>query len=539
MLISHKVPERMVHEFVSVLIVGAGPTGLTIANLLGQYGIKTLLIERNRGLCDFPRAISIDDEGLRICQSLGLREEVLAHVLLDLGVHYRSRTRLLVHVKPRYGCNGYPLVSTFDQPSLEGTLLAGLRRFPCIEARFGYTLEAFMQTEQSVLASVRTPAGQLQQIACAYLLACDGGKSVVRHALGIDMHGTTFPQRWLVADGLCEDQAAPHCITFFCNPIRPAVSIPAPGRGVRWEFMLFPGECEEQLLIPVNVRQLIQQIGGPKEPCIIRQTIYTFHASCACSFAHGRVFLLGDAAHLLPPFGGQGMNCGLRDAHNLAWKLALVLRDQARQAILETYQQERAPHTLRMVRFSALLGSMIMPTSRPIAFFRDSILRILMALPLVAASLAEARLKPEASYQHGFLLSDGSGLSRALTGQLLPQPVVLLQGDKPMLLDDLLGSGFALLRLHTDPCEAFQPLQADLWRRLKPRSICLVPATEYRPGISQNVIYAVDNQQQFARFLRGRRDIFVLVRPDRYVLGTFHIDREQVFAATLQERLFE
>ncbi len=527
----------MDQEFVSVLIVDAGPTGLTVANLLGQYGIETLLVERNLGLSDFPRAISIDDEGLRICQALGLREEILPDVLLDLGVLYLSHGRLLVHVTPSSRRNGYPLVSTFDQPSLEATLLAGLRRFPCVEARFWHTLEAFVQTEQGVLASVRTPSGQLLQIACTYLLACDGGKSSVRRALGIPMHGATFLQRWLVADGLCEADVPNSCITFFCDPMRPAVSVPAPGQRRRWEFMLFPGEREDQFLALANLHQLIQQIGGPHEPRIIRQTIYTFHAAYATSFADGRVFLLGDAAHLLPPFGGQGMNCGLRDAHNLAWKLALVLSGQAQPDILKTYQQERAPHAARMIRFSSFLGSMIMPTSRPLAFLRDIALRVLMALPPIASSFAEARIKPEPSYKHGLLLSDGSRLSRTLTGQLLPQPTVLMRGEEPVLLDELLGCGFALLRLHPDPSEAFKPLQADLWQRLKPRYICIMPTMEDMQDISQNITYALDSQQQIARFLRGHRDLFVLVRPDRYVLGAFHVDREQAFAARLQECL--
>jgi len=525
-------------EFVPVLIVGAGPTGLTAANLLGRYGIKVLLIERAERLYAFPRAISIDDEGLRICQALGLREEVLQHVLPDLAAQYLSHGKLLVRAQPSSRRNGYPLISTFDQPHLEEALLAGLRRFPCVEVRFGHTLDTFVQAEQHVLSSVCSSAGKRQHITSTYLLACDGGKSPVRRALGIAMRGTTFPQRWLVADSLCEDDAPARCITFFCDPVRPAVSVPAPGKGRRWEFMLLPGEREEQLLTRANLRQLIQQVGGPSEPHIIRQAIYTFHAACAASFSHGRVFLLGDAAHLLPPFGGQGMNCGLRDAHNLAWKLALVLCTQAQPGILETYQQERAPHAVRMIRFSSLLGSVIMPTSRPLACLRDVTLRALMSLPSVASSLAEARIKPESSYQRGLFLSDGGLFSRALAGQLLPQPIVLVQGDEPVLLDELLGSGFALLRLHANPCEAFKPLQARIWQRLRARCICIVPATEPVQASSQDCIYALDSQQEIAHFLHGRRDIFVLVRPDRYVLGAFHVDREQAFAARLQERLF-
>lgn len=528
----------MHQECISVLIVGAGPTGLTAANLLGLYGIDTLLIERNTELNGFPRAISIDDEGLRICQALGLREEILPHVLQDLSAQYLSRGRLLVCVAPSSQRNGYPLISTFDQPGLEAALLAGLQRFSCVETRFGHTLEAFVQTEQGVLVTVRTPSDQLQQIACTYLLACDGGKSFVRNALGIPMHGTTFPQRWLVADGVCEDDASTKCITFFCDPTRPAVSVPAPGQHRRWEFMLHPGETEDQFLALTNLYQLIQQISGPSKPCIMRQAVYTFHAAYATSFIYKRVFLLGDAAHLLPPFGGQGMNCGLRDAHNLAWKLALVLRGQIEPDILKTYQQERLPHASRMIRFSSFLGSMIMTTSRPLALLRDSAVRALMMLPSIASSLVEVRVKPEPSYKHGLLLSDGSSISRALTGRLLPQPCVLIRQDQPILLDELLGCDFALLRLHTNPSEAFKPLQADLWQRLMPRYICIVSAMEDMQKTCQNITCVLDTQQQIVRFLRGHSDLFILVRLDRYVLGAFHADRERAFVARLQECLF-
>ncbi len=528
----------MDQESVSVLIVGAGPTGLTAANLLGLYGIDILLIERQRGLSSFPRAISIDDEGLRICQALGLHEEVLPHVRLDLGVQYLSRGRLLARVAPSSQRHGYPLISTFDQPGLETALLAGLRRFPWVEIRFGQTLQAFMQTEQGILARVHSTSGQLQQIACTYLLGCDGGKSFVRDTLGISMRGTTFPQRWLVVDGLCEDNAPVNSITFFCDPLRPAVSIPAPGQRRRWEFMLHPTEREDHFLDLSTLHQFIRQIGGPCQPRIIRQTVYTFHAACATSFACGRIFLLGDAAHLLPPFGGQGMTSGLRDAHNLAWKLALVLRDQAQPSILKTYQQERAPHALRMIQFSSLLGSMIMSTSRPLTSLRDLAIRILMKLPLSASYLAEIRIKPESSYKRGLLLLDGCRLSQALAGQLLPQPTILMPGDKPVLLDELLGCGFALLRLHPDPCEAFKPLQADLWQRLKPRCICILSAEEQMQDTCEQITCVQDSQQQMARFLRGRRDLFLLVRPDRYVLGAFPVEREQAFAVKLQKYLF-
>ena len=411
----------------SVVIVGAGPTGLAAANLLGQAGIDTLVLERNPGLSAFPKAISLDDEGLRICQSLGLGDEVLAHALLNLQVHYRSRRRLIARVAPTDRRNGYPFTSTFYQPEFEEILLHGIQRFLCVQIRFAHTVESCQQSNEQVILTVRTPDGSQQEITCTYLLACDGGKSTIRHILDIPMRGMTFAQQWLVIDSIHDEQATP-VATFFCDPQRPAMTILAPQQRRRWEFMLLPGETEKEMLQDEYIATLLQQVGCTYTPHITRKAIYTFHAAIATSFARERIFLLGDAAHLMPPFGGQGMNSGLRDAHNLCWKLALVLQGQAAPQLLDTYQQERYPHVSAMIRFSTFLGHVIMPTTEPIAILRDSVLRILNAIPITRALFTEARIKPAPRYKHGAIVSHFSGntrASRALTGLLLPQPTVI------------------------------------------------------------------------------------------------------------------
>ncbi|GCF11165.1 bifunctional 3-(3-hydroxy-phenyl)propionate/3-hydroxycinnamic acid hydroxylase MhpA [Dictyobacter arantiisoli] len=534
-----------------VLIVGAGPTGLTVANLLGQYRIKVLLIERNQGLYSFPRAISIDDEGLRICQALGLREQILQHVRLDTGALYLSHGKRLIYVKPRQQHNGYPLISTFDQPALERTLHAGLKRFPTVTVHFGQALQTFQQTAAaSIRATLCSEIGEPQHITCTYLLACDGGKSSIRQTLKIPMRGRTFPQRWLVVDSQdqAEDEestATREHITFFCDPERPAVSVPAPHQGRRWEFMLHPGESETNMLRPDTILKLIQQRtqAGTAQIQLQRQAIYTFHASRATAYRQGRVFLLGDAAHLLPPFGGQGMNCGLRDAHNLAWKLAIVLRKQANPNILDSYQQERAPHAAALIRFSAFMGQMVMPTNHSMAHLRDLVLGLLTRLPPGATSLNEMSIKPRSRYTRGLRLALGHTLTRRwharLAGQLLPQPIVLTPDGIPTLLDEQLGTGFTLLRLYADPGSAFTALQAPLWKRIEIQLLCIVPATTSLQKISQENAYIQDNlQQQLAHWLDMRRDLYVLVRPDRYIYGAFTPAQEQTFVTVLQKSLF-
>jgi 3-(3-hydroxy-phenyl)propionate hydroxylase len=502
--------------YFSIIIVGAGPTGLTMGNLLGMFGIDVLILERNAGLSNLPRAISLDDEGLRICQAVGLSHAVIENVLLDIDAHYISGKHYLSKVSPTSKRNGYPLISTFHQPEFEATLLHGLKRFPCVSIQFQHTVETFEQSDTEVALSVRTPEGVLKTFTCAYLLACDGAKSATRRQLGITMRGSPFSQKWLVIDTINDTDPSAVAV-FFCNPRRPAVTVPAPHASRRWEFMLLPGEREEDLLRDEKIRSLIQQVGGSGNPQIIRRYIYTFHAALAQTFSKGRVFLLGDAAHLLPPFGGQGMNCGLRDAHNLSWKLQMVLQGQASPALLDTFNQERQEHTAQLIWFSKFLGTIIMPTSKVLATLRDGIFLALNAVPAIHDYLAEGRLKPQPRYKKGFMYFDGSRESKVLTGMMLPQPEVKTSEGKKTLLDNILGPGFALLRLHHNPDKAFASLNAGIWQRLGVRFVSIENELDSLP--------------------LNQRDLFVLVRPDRYIYGVFREEQATAFALTFQKHL--
>jgi 2-polyprenyl-6-methoxyphenol hydroxylase-like FAD-dependent oxidoreductase len=430
--------------YFSIIIVGAGSAGLTMGNLLGIFGIDALILERNAGLSDSPKAISLDDEGLRICQAMGLSHAVLENMLLDIDAHYISGKYYLARAAPTSRRNGYSFISTFHQPEFEATLLHGLKRFPSISVLFQHTVETFEQSDSGVLLTVRTPEGILKTFECAYLLACDGVKSTIRRQLGIPMQGTRNPQ-------------------------------------------------------------------------ISRRCIYTFHAALAQTFSKGRVFLLGDAAHLMPPFAGQGMNSGLCDAHNLSWKLQMVLQGIASPALLKTYNQERHEQVAQMIWLSKFLGRIVMPASKPVALLRNAVFRNLNAIPSIRQFLTEGRLKPQPRYKKGFVYCDGTRESEAIVGMMLPQPKVKTPQGNKTLLDNVLGTGFALLRRHDNPEEAFASLKAGIWQRLGVRF--------------------VSTENEIDKIFLSDRDLFILVRPDRYIYGVFREENAGTFATTLQQHL--
>lgn len=503
--------------YFSAIIVGAGPTGLALGNLLGMYGLDVLIVERETELCSEARAISLDDEGLRVCQAMGLLDEVQSNLLYDLEVHYLSDKRPLSQVRARTWRYGFPLVSTCHQPTFEETLQAGLQRFPGVTLQFGRSLESFEQKPQSVVVSLRGPDGELHQAECAYLLGCDGAKSAVRRTLGLSLHGTAHLQRWLVIDSI-EDPDTSTAIRFFCDPRRPAVTVPSPERRRRWEFMLLPGESEKHIAHPETLRALIRRVGGAAFPRITRSAVYTFHATAASTFQQGRVFLLGDAAHLMPPFGGQGMNCGLRDAHNLAWKLNLVLRGEAGQALLATYTQERLFHTRQMLMFSRFLGSIVTPTAPAIARTRDALFSLANSIPALRTYLSQAAIKPSPRYKQGFFLRNGGRVRQPMSGRMLPQPFISTLDGPGRRLDDLLGPGFALLRLNSAEAQPFAEIAGQpVWQRLGTR------------------LLAVGSEVRAA--LAARDDLFVLVRPDRYIYAAFPPAQAALFARACEQSL--
>jgi len=501
---------------VSVVVVGAGPTGLTTANLLGSHGIDTLVIERHETTVQAPRAVSIDDEALRTMQAAGLIEAVITDLALDYGSHYFTPSgRVFAKVEPALQEFGYPRRSAFQQPVLEATLRTGLDRFSHVQTWFGHSLEDFTQSDDGVTLVVRTNDGALRSVECRYLVAADGASSTVRGKLGIAMTGSTYEQRWLIVD-LVGTKDSFRQTRVFCDPRRPAISLPGPNGSRRFEFMLHDGESTETAETEANARRLLRDHGPDGDAEIIRRQVYTFHARTAETWSAGAIFLAGDAAHLTPPFAGQGMNSGIRDAHNLAWKLAAVLQGRLPASLLESYQQERKPHAWALIELAITLGRIMMPPSRLKAAVIQNGLRMLGLVPAAKDYVAQMKFKPRPRYDQGFLRASDVGGLRQLVGTLFPQPRLEAPSGAIHLLDAVIGNDFALVILIRDPMAA----AATLGDLSSPGDgitrICITPR-RHMPIAGAGLPTLRDLDGTFDPLIAATGDCAVLLRPDHYV----------------------
>jgi 3-(3-hydroxy-phenyl)propionate hydroxylase len=482
-----------------IAIVGGGPTGLTLANLLGVYGVPCVVIERNAATVHEPRAVSIDDESLRTMQAAGLADEVMAETVTGYGSHYYSaRGHLFAKVQPTAQPYGFPRRNAFRQPILERQLRTALSRFPRVTALFEHELIDVMQDEGGVALRVRHAGGE-SEIMCDYLVACDGASSGVRRQLGIEMSGSTFRERWLILDLENSPASSPHT-KVFSDPKRPCIALPGPNLTRRYEFMLHDHEREEDMLVPATVQHLLEKHEAAPESRIVRSVVYTFHARLAERWSAGRVFLAGDAAHLMPPFAGQGMNSGLRDANNLAWKLAAVTQKRLGVGLLASYEPERRGHAASMIDFALNMGTALAPPNALAAFALVNGFRLLSLVPKARDYIAQMKFKPPPRFAQGFIVPDRESARRTLVGRLLPQPRVVAPDGREVLLDELLGPGFAVLVRSLRSEAALPHLQGAPWRDLDVR-VVVMPREVGAPD------------PRLARF----SDHVLLLRPDRYV----------------------
>ncbi|MEU9958648.1 bifunctional 3-(3-hydroxy-phenyl)propionate/3-hydroxycinnamic acid hydroxylase [Streptomyces sp. NPDC050982] len=492
---------------VPVVIVGAGPVGVTAALLLARRGVETVVLERHHDVYPLPRAVAADDEVRRILQAAGVGEEFAAIARPARGLRLLDARHRVMAEFPRAakGAHGFPQTSMFDQPELERLLRAAVARRPECDLRTGVEVVDVgvgVGVGQGGNGPVRVTFrrdGAEEHLWADAVLGCDGAGSLTRDAVGAGWQDLRFEERWTVVD--VRTSVPVRCwegVEQICDPDRPATFMRIGEDRYRWEFRL-PDEPEPD---HERLRELIAPwadlpYGADFE--VVRQAQYTFRARIADRWRSGRVFLLGDAAHLTPPFIGQGLGAGMRDAHNLTWKLARVLQQGADERLLETYESERRPHARHAIRLAVAMGWAMTGGQDGAAALRRGILGAAVRVPGLTAAAARD-LSPALAagpLVRRRVLSRARRGGRGLVGGLCPQPWVAVDGRR-VRLDELLGDSFAVLTA-APPSPSLRAVADGLGARTVP-------------------VAGLGDDGRLAAWLREGRADAVLLRPDRVVM---------------------
>jgi 3-(3-hydroxy-phenyl)propionate hydroxylase len=509
---------------VDVLIVGAGPVGLTLANVLGRQGVSTLVVDERDSLIDYPRGVGLDDEALRTFQSIGVVEYVLPHTVPNQILRfYDGKRRLLAEMAPPDARFGWPKRNGFVQPMVDAELLRGIDRFDCVEVAWSRAMESCEETADEVRVAI---AGEVIPITARYVVGCDGGRSATRRLMGVTFEGTTSATRWLVIDLATDPLGHPNS-EVGADPRRPYASISIAHGIRRFEFMIHADETDEQVEQPEFIaRMLAPFVPHPDRVDVIRHRVYTHHSRIASAFRKGRMLLAGDAAHLMPVWQGQGYNSGIRDAANLGWKLAAVVKGEAADALLDTYDVERRKHARAMIDLSTMVGRVISPTNAKVAALRDRAIRAASVVPTLKRYILEMRFKPMPRYEQGAIAHLNEHLtprsptgSPSPTGTLFIQPRVDTRETQNVLLDDVIGPGFAVLAWNNNPRALLGDDAIARWKALGATFIAARPQTQLHwTGHDDSEVTIVgDRTGALKSFFDAHAESVLFLRPDRCI----------------------
>ncbi|WP_405072092.1 bifunctional 3-(3-hydroxy-phenyl)propionate/3-hydroxycinnamic acid hydroxylase [Kribbella sp. NBC_01510] len=431
---------------IPVVIVGAGPVGVTAATLLGQYGVDCLVLDRWDGVYPQPRAVHLDDEIYRVLVRLGVGEQFAAVSRPTRGLQLTDRNHRAFAVFDRagdHGRHGHPRANLFDQPELEHLLRTNLKDQTTVGLRENVEVTDVAQDGQGRVRVDFTDrlTGEHESVLATHVLGCDGANSVVRTAIGSTMEDLEFEQRWLVIDVASKVELDQwEGVHQVCDPQRAATYMRIGDSRYRWEFRLLEGETAADFDSIEALRPLI----GPwleGIPCdkleLVRVAEYTFRAQLADRWRDRNVFLLGDAAHLTPPFIGQGLCAGVRDSMNLSWKIAGVLSGDLPDSVLDTYEVERKPHARALIKLAKLIGVSMTQGGRAGDMLRRAIAPRLHWIPGLRDRLLDSETPP----LRRSALVEGRGLRKSLNGRLCPN--ALLADD--IRYDDVTRAGFVIV----------------------------------------------------------------------------------------------
>ncbi len=354
-----------------VAIVGMGPVGATLGNLLALRGVCTLILDREADIYSLPRAVHLDGECMRVFQTIGIADELAPQLLVVPGMRFvdAAGRALIEWARPTIrGADGWHASYRFHQPALERMLRKRLAAQSCVEVALRHDVFAFdADGAHTVLRFEDLSTGRLLHTRARYVVGCDGARSTVRRFMGTELEDMKSHERWLVVDVILKherDDLGDFAVQY-CDPDRPATYVRGIGMRRRWELMLRPDEDAATMMQPDRVWSLLARWLTPDEATLERPAAYTFHSVVACGWRRGSLLIGGDAAHQTPPFMGQGMCAGIRDAANLAWKLADVLAGDADDALLDTYESERSPHVREFIETAVRLGGVIRSGNAP------------------------------------------------------------------------------------------------------------------------------------------------------------------------------
>lgn len=510
-----------------VAIVGYGPVGQLLATVLGDRGHRVLVVERHPGLFTMPRAAHFDHEVARILQSVGVRADTSSYIEpYDDMYQWRNRDgdTLLELDWSGTGPSWWSTSNFFVQHELERDLDARARSKPSVTVRHSTTAVALGQDPDGVTLTLRAEDGGAEVVTARWVVGADGANSTVGNLVGAHRTDLGFQFDWLIVDVI------PHQPMRFdppawqlCDPRRPTTLVPGgPGRR-RWEFMALPGEDPAELNRTDVAWRLLEPWGvTPGTAQLERHAVYRFQAQWLDRWRHGRVLLAGDAAHLMPPFAGQGMCAGLRDVANLAWKLDLVLTEKVPDALLDTYGPERAAHVRTFINQSIELGRVICVTDEEAAAARDA------ALKAAAADLQAPPPPPQPRLGPGLVHPDDPA-----AGYLAIQSSVR-HGGRSGLFDDVFGAGWSILT--TAPDTALGDTGARVATALG-MSVVRFVAPGSEPGSTPVDTDTVDTDGRYLAWFSALGVDTVVVRPDHYVYAAIRADELPVALETLGGQL--